>query len=305
MTTGPASGHGISDGPGSGSGSETVAVITIVSGRHRHLRRQLEAFEYSTVRPAVHVIVAMNDAGIDTVVTESAPPGHPMRVVHIGDEPGTLPLAHARNTGARTAIEAGATLLVFLDVDCIPGPVMIERYLRSCAATPELRLLYCGPVTYLPHDQPTFDPRELHRFLDPHPARPAPGPCQTQLSSAMTLFWSLSFAVHVSDWLEIGGFHTGYRGYGGEDTDFSMCAARNGFRIAWVGAADAYHQYHPVSNPPVEHLEDILRNARTFHRRWGSWPMEGWLDGFAQMGLIRYDDTADDWHRTAAEALPG
>ncbi|WP_244971697.1 glycosyltransferase family 2 protein [Gordonia rubripertincta] len=301
MTTGPTYRHGISDG----SGSETVAVITIVSGRHRHLRRQLEAFEYSTVRPALHIVVAMNDLDIEAVVTAAAPTGHPARVIHISDEPGTLPLAEARNTGARTAIEAGATLLVFLDVDCIPGPDMIERYLRSSAATPELRLLYCGPVTYLQHDQPTFDPRELRRFLDPHPARPAPGPCQTQLSSAMTLFWSLSFAIRSGDWLDVGGFHTGYRGYGGEDTDFAMCAARNGFRIAWVGGADAYHQHHPVSSPPVEHLEDIIRNARTFYRRWGSWPMEGWLTAFAQMGLIRYDAAAEDWRRATTEALPG
>ncbi|MHC3004642.1 glycosyltransferase family 2 protein [Gordonia metallireducens] len=301
MTSMPAADHGSSEG----AGAETVAVITIVSGRHQHLRRQLEAFEYSTVHPAVHVVVAMDDPDIDAVVSDSAPTGHPMRVVHISGEPGTLPLAEARNTGARTAIEAGATLLVFLDVDCIPGPDMIARYLRSCAATPGLRLLYCGPVTYLRRDQPTYDPRELHRFLDPHPARPAPGPCQTQLSSEMVLFWSLSFAIRSGDWREIGGFHTDYHGYGGEDTDFAMCAARNGFRIAWVGGADAYHQFHPVSSPPVEHLDDILRNARTFHRRWNSWPMEGWLNAFAQMGLIDYDEAAGDWRRTAADVLPG
>ncbi|TYQ09182.1 UNVERIFIED_ORG: GT2 family glycosyltransferase [Gordonia westfalica J30] len=300
MTSIPASDHGSSDR----AGAETVAVITIVSGRHRHLRRQLEAFEHSTVHPAVHVVVAMNDPDIDAVVNDSAPTGHPMRVVHISGEPGTLPLAEARNIGARTAIEAGATLLVFLDVDCIPGPDMIDRYLRSCAATADLCLLYCGPVTYLRPDQPTYDPRELYRFLDPHPARPAPGPCQTQLSSEMTLFWSLSFAIRSNDWRKTGGFHTGYRGYGGEDTDFAMCAARNGFRIAWVGGADAYHQYHPVSKPPVEHLDDILRNARLFHRRWKSWPMEDWLNAFAQMGLIDYDEAAGDWHRTATELLP-
>ena len=33
-----------------------------------------------------------------------------------------LPLAHARNAGARHALRDGAELLVFLDVDCIPGP---------------------------------------------------------------------------------------------------------------------------------------------------------------------------------------
>ncbi|OLT51328.1 glycosyl transferase [Gordonia sp. CNJ-863] len=297
MTTGPAYAGGAP--AASGAESEIVAVVTIASGRHLHLLRQLEAFAHSTVRPDLHVVVAMCDPDIDAVVADSAPTGHLVRVVHLdAAESGTLPLADARNLGARTAIEAGATLLVFLDVDCIPGPDMIRRYLRSCAATPDLHLLYCGPVTYLPPDQKVFESGELYRFTDPHPARPVPGPCQTQLSSDMMLFWSLSFGIRCTDWLEIGGFHTGYRGYGGEDTDFAMCAAVNGFRIAWVGGAHAYHQHHPVSDPPVEHLEDILRNARVFHQRWDRWPMEGWLDAFARRGLVYHDEAADDWRLT-------
>ncbi|MBN0972406.1 MULTISPECIES: galactosyltransferase-related protein [unclassified Gordonia (in: high G+C Gram-positive bacteria)] len=274
---------------------EVVAVITIVSGRHRHLRRQLEAFAHSTRRPDLHFVVAMDDPGI-TSVTD----GHPVEVIRFAsDDPDTLQLADARNAGATAAMTAGASLLVFLDVDCIPGPDMLERYLRSCTATPDLKVLYCGPVTYLPCDQPTFDARELARFTDPHPARPSPGTGQTQLSSELMLFWSLSFAVRATDWLALGGFHPGYRGYGGEDTDFAMSARDNGFRIAWVGGAHAYHQHHPVSNPPVEHLADILRNARVFHRRWGTWPMEGWLRAFADRGLVAYDTAGDEWLRVS------
>ncbi|MET4165926.1 MULTISPECIES: glycosyltransferase family 2 protein [Gordonia] len=270
---------------------EVVAVITIVAGRHLHLRRQLEAFAHSSSRPDVHIIVAMDDPDVTTVVE-----GHPVHVIHVDvDEPGTLQLADARNAGAAAAIAAGASILAFLDVDCIPGPDMLGRYLQAGAATPDRRLLYCGPVTYLPADQPTFEARELPRFTDPHPARPAPAGGQTQLSSELMLFWSLSFAVRTSDWLTLGGFHPGYRGYGGEDTDFAMCARENGFRIAWVGGAHAYHQHHPVSNPPVEHLDDILRNARVFHGRWGTWPMAGWLNAFADLGLCAYDSAADDW----------
>lgn len=274
---------------------EVVAVITIVSGRHRHLRRQLEAFAHSTRRRDLHFVVAMDDPDI-TSVTD----GHPVEVIRFAnDDPDTLQLADARNAGATAAMTAGASLLVFLDVDCIPGPDMLERYLRSCTATPDLKVLYCGPVTYLPCDQPTFDARELARFTDPHPARPSPGTGQTQLSSELMLFWSLSFAVRTTDWLALGGFHPGYRGYGGEDTDFAMSARDNGFRIAWVGGAHAYHQHHPVSNPPVEHLADILRNARVFHRRWGTWPMEGWLRAFADRGLVSYDTAGDEWLRVS------
>ena len=76
------------------------------------------------------------------------------------------------------------------------------------------------------------------------------------------------------------------RGYGAEDTDFGRKAEMLGIDLAWVGGARAYHQHHPVSDPPVEHLEDILRNGALYARRWGTWPMGGWLNAFEQRGLI-------------------
>ena len=66
----------------------------------------------------------------------------------------------------------------------------------------------------------------------------------------------------------------------------------------WVGGADALHQYHPTTLLPVQHVDDILRNATIFHGQWGFWPMLGWLEGFANMGLARFDAVADRWIRT-------
>ncbi len=58
-----------------------------------------------------------------------------------------------------------------------------------------------------------------------------------------------------------------YIGYGAEDTDFGQVAASRGIALTWVGGAWAYHQYHPGSDPPVQHLTDIVRNAAIFHRQ--------------------------------------
>ena len=80
-----------------------------------------------------------------------------------------------------------------------------------------------------------------------------------------------------------------------------MLAADRGFAIAWVGGADAYHQHHPVSDPPVEHVDDILRNGEMFRRRWGHWPMGGWLRDFEAAGLIVHDEQRDLWRRTVIE----
>ena len=101
------------------------------------------------------------------------------------------------------------------------------------------------------------------------------------------LFWSLSFAVDPATWGRLGGFCEAYVGYGGEDTDLGRTAIARGTGLGWVGGARAYHQHHPVSSPPVEHLDDILRNGRLFHERWGEWPMTGWLEEFERRGLVR------------------
>jgi GT2 family glycosyltransferase len=114
-----------------------------------------------------------------------------------------------------------------------------------------------------------------------------------------TLFWSLSFAVTATTWERIGGFCEDYEGYGAEDTDFGLTAARRRVDLRWLGGAPVYHQYHPVSRPPVGHLDDILRNGRIFQERWGFWPMEGWLRKFAAMGLIAYNTDTGAWERRA------
>jgi GT2 family glycosyltransferase len=257
-------------------------VITTVHRRHHHLRRQLDGLAIGLRRPDLHVVVALADPAVADVVGSAA------RVVTCDGDPAALPLAQARNTGAAAALDGGAQLLVFLDVDCIPGRDLLGRY-ESAAQLPEHHdALLCGPVTYLPPAGPDgYDLATL--AVNPHRARPAPPDGDVVVSDEYQLFWSLSFAVTAATWRRVGGFCPQYRGYGGEDTDFAQCAAAAGVGLRWVGGAHAFHQHHPVSNPPVQHLEDIVRNAQVFHRRWGWWPMTGWLDAFEARGLIRRD----------------
>jgi N-acetylglucosaminyl-diphospho-decaprenol L-rhamnosyltransferase len=129
----------------------------------------------------------------------------------------------------------------------------------------------------------------------PHPARPAPAPGDLLRADDLRLFWSLSFATDAATWSRIGGFDEAYDGYGGEDTDLGQRAAAAGAVMWWVGGARAYHQWHPVSDPPVEHLEDVVRNANLFHARWGWFPMHGWLTAFAERGLAVLDEDGPAW----------
>ena len=210
-------------------------------------------------------------------------------VLPSGPDHGGLPLAAARNAGAAVT---SADLLVFLDVDCIPCPELIERY-RWVAQ--QSGGLLAGPVGYLPEaaGRPPLSADELRRLAVPHPARPVPEYGVLVPESRYELFWSLSFAISRADYTALGGFCEDYVGYGGEDTDLAFTARRQGLPFSWVGGAWAWHQYHPVEDPPYGHLIDIVRNARVFQRRWGTWPMEGWLGAFAAGGLIDWDADGD------------
>lgn len=264
-----------------------TVVITTVHARGVHLRRQRRGLAGGAVRPDRHVIVAMDDPDVEAQLDDDVVP---TTVVQCESDDGRLPLARARNIGAATGLADGAQLLIFLDVDCSPGESLVQRYREVAGQPAHAGALLCGPVAYLPPTGPEGYPDSgLGTLAAPHAARPAPAPGEVLVGTDYALFWSLSFAVTARTWCDIGGFCEKYTGYGGEDTDFAQTAATRDVPMRWVGGAEAYHQYHPVSDPPVEHLADIVRNARRFHRRWGWLPMGGWLRQFEAMGLISPD----------------
>jgi N-acetylglucosaminyl-diphospho-decaprenol L-rhamnosyltransferase len=265
-----------------------TAVITIVAGRRSHLIRQHRGLSLSSREPDAYIVVAM-DASTAEWTTEAAP--HPV-VVELPQRSSRLPLAAARNLGARRATEAGAELLVFLDVDCIPSPAMLEYYSAAAASAPDA--LLSGAVGYLPEGSTDVGTARFHSF------RPRL-PTGVIAAADPKLFWSLSFACTPAVWTRIGGFDETYNGYGGEDTDFAMRAERAGVAQLWVGGAEAFHQFHPTNDPPTQHLDDILRNGRLFAARWGFWPMEGWLHKFEGLGLVSRNPVTGDWGRAGME----
>ena len=177
-------------------------------------------------------------------------------------------------------------MLVGLDVDCLVGSATVGAYQAVVRERPDV--LWSGPTTYLPATARDCDPTDLDALDDPHPARPSPARGTHWVGESPDHFWSLSFAVHATAWTTVGGFCERYAGYGAEDTDLAHTWQHSGRPLGWVGDARTYHQHHPTQEPPVQHLDDILRNGAIFAERWGRWPMGGWL--------VRVRDT---WARRA------
>ncbi|UXX91408.1 galactosyltransferase-related protein [Streptomyces sp. AD2-2] len=180
-------------------------------------------------------------------------------------------------------------------MDCVPGPTLLEGYARVA----QDGMLLCGTVAYLPPPPPDgYRLAGLEDLAPPHPGRPAPAEGQLLRGGDPRLFWSLSFALTAHTWNRVGGFCEGYTGYGAEDTDFAATASQRGVDLCWAGGAPAYHQHHPTNDPPVQHLDDILRNGALYKGRWGTWPMTGWLRAFESLGLVVHEPGTDVWRRT-------
>lgn len=257
-----------------------ASVLTLVRGRDGHLRNLMRGLARQTVAPLELVIAWMQPEQAHDLPD----PGCPVRHLHVPGEP--MPLAAARN---RAAEAARGERLIFLDVDCIPGPGLVSAY-----AAADVAGLLLGEVLYLPEAAVGADLSfaTLDRVGRVHPARPPIPETGLRPEPEARELWGLSFALPAAAYRAAGGMDEGYAGYGGEETDLAVRLAASGLPAYWVAGARAYHQHHPVHVPPLPQFEDILRNASRFHARHGSWCMEYWLGQFRDAGLIDWDPEA-------------
>lgn len=258
----------------------TTSVVTLNKGRDAHLARLIEGLARGT---------APGEATTECVVVEMGAAPEPLPETcfplrRIAFPSAGLPLAAARNAGRAAA---SGDILVFLDVDCIPSAGLVPALAAAAAAHDGL---VCGPIRYLPAGavRDRWREADLLQAGILHPARDFPdgGVRETKNPG---LFWSLAFAVRAATYDRLGGFDETFSGYGAEDTDLAFRAERAGVPILFLGGPRAYHQHHPGYDPPLQHFRDIVANAARFRDRHGLWPMDGWLDGFARLGLIAAD----------------
>ena len=265
-----------------GKGS-SVSVCTIVSGREKHLARVLQGLARSTLLPDEVIVVYMGDAP-DTILGNNDLP-FPLRVFTVDLVNGDLPLAAARNCAAK---EARNDFLVYLDVDCIPSVDLIENHRRALGSSDQL---WMGTVRYLQEKIHGAEINDLilYSLSEYNKLQPRLEEGERLPSEDYTLFWSLNFSVTSRTFDKIGGFDEQFIGYGGEDTDFSLAAKEANVKFGHVGAL-AFHQYHYSESPPLSHLKAIVRNSNYYRYKRGVFPMEKWLEAFANLQLIEIRD---------------
>lgn len=269
----------------------SLSVCTLAHGRADHLTNLVHGLNAQTVRPRELVISVMQSERYDLPATE-----FPVRQILLGGD--GIPLAAARNIAARAAV---SDRLAFLDVDCIPDPGLVADYDRLLGMT---NAVLMGEVLYLPKGA-TENGIDFAQFFAAgvkHSDRAGPPDADLGSCTDYRCFWSLNFAMHKTDFLEIGGFDERYVGYGGEDTDFGRMVAAAGGAFNWCRGARAYHQYHPHHMPPVHHIDSVIANAARFRDKWGHFTMEHWLRAFTLMGLIALKDGEHVRQRDVTEA---
>lgn len=261
-----------------------LSLLTLVRNRTVYLHGLLDALVHAPDPPA-EVVVAV--CGGEDPRAGAPPTPFPVRFLDI-ESGERIAYSPARNACARAA---AAEHVLFLDADCVPLPGALAAFDAALAAEDGIAI---GEVLYLPPDV-VLDPSDVvatARAGRPHPARPAPPRTGWERSDRYDLVWGLSIAVRRRTFLDLGGFDEGYGGYAGEDTDFAESARKAGIPLVVVADAAVAHRHHDVFEPPIQQLAATVANAQRFRDKWGWWPMGGWLEGFADLGLIEWSPDA-------------
>jgi GT2 family glycosyltransferase len=257
-----------------------ISLVTIVKNRRAALLNIIIGLECGTQQPAELVIVHMNEEAYQLPACTFPIKQHVVSSVH------HLPLAAARNAAVSFACYDN---VVFLDVDCIPASDFLSVYDKAFANSDAI---ISGRVRYLTAQ--AMEKGDLFKRLKEYSTA---DPVRENVDQyPYELFWSLNFGCNKSVFWQIGGFDESFTGYGAEDTDFAFAAKSKDVAMNTINAM-AFHQYHPSYDPPMNHLVDIVNNANAFRKKWGIWPMEGWLSKFERAGLIKWSEEDIEFKR--------
>lgn len=261
-----------------------LSTLIISHGREQALHRVLAGLAAGSRQPDELILCTIGQA--PAPLPDRTP--FPVRLCRVDGDGRGLPLARARNAAAR---RARGEVLVFLDVDCIPGHNTLLRLSDAAAARPGLVV---ADVRCLPRDAAVddYDDVTLAALGVPHPRRPRLGPAELRLCDDYGLFWSLCFAAGRRTLQTVGGFDERYVGCGYEDTDLAF-RARDNYVPLYLCGAPVYHRRREADRPPPHQFDTLIANAQRFFSYWRVWPMRGRLDALRERGCIDWSPLAE------------
>ena len=265
-----------------------TSVITLARRRPVQLAR-LARFLASQTREPLELVIAVME-GEEPIAD---PGSFPLKTSIV-----TIPGAELQRAAARNiaTLKARGENLLFLDVNCLPAPTLVESYEEALKAEP--RAVFMGEVFYLPELPSSLYPRceaatELHNLaIAQKGTRPFPNEHWEKETDHDELS-GLSFAITKRQFLGLGAFDEGYVGFGAEEKDFARRLEASQVPLFRLANAAAYYQYHEIAARPSLEFGSVIANAQRYFRQWGEWCMDCTLRQFAEHGLISWDEKSD------------
>ena len=227
-----------------------VSIVIPTRNRACSLERTLAALAAQTHPPdRFEVLVAANGCsdGTTALVLSRREPF----AVRLVERPAAS-ISRARNQGASAA---RGRVLVFLDDDVEPVPGFLAGHARAHGSGADL--VAVGPLLVPARHRPRSLLAERLHSLD--------GAFALLLASATSLDWTCMTGGNVSMSRALfeatGGFDPSIRGYGSEDYEFALRAAKAGARFAFLPDAGGYHHRRDDDS-----LAAYLRRGRSMGR---------------------------------------
>lgn len=277
-----------------------TALITTVRRQYDELVDQVSGFSLGAVVPDVHVVVGLADRAVTQGRLPVTSDRWETRLAGLPTVKQELPTGRALELGVETALEAGAELLVLVDVTCIPAPRWLEQvheHLRERPAdgptlwTPVVQQLREAPATG--YEFTRLD--EWVRGAGPSAGAPTPGHPAAPLAPQVRdvpldpdTFSSPVLVITADDLAAVGGLCPEYVGGLGHDSDLAAAVADAGGQVRLVPGATAYRrdlQEHD-GRPDALHVSVATRDAHLYRQRWGRWPGAPWFTDLVAAGRI-------------------
>ncbi|USQ79976.1 hypothetical protein [Ornithinimicrobium faecis] len=282
-----------------------TALITTVRRQHDEVLDQVSGFSLGAEVPEFHVVVALADRTVSQGQLPITSDRWTTLIAGLPTVRQQLPTARGLQLGVERAVEAGAELLVLIDVTCIPGPRFLEQLHDHLATadqegptpsgstpsgpTPAGPTLWAPMVQRLrpapPEGYEFTRLEEWVRAAERHPVLPL----RPELGDAVVdpdQFSSPVLAISTADLESVGGLCPDYVGGLGHDTDLAAAVTDAGGSVRLVPGATAYRQHQDTDEPDEAHLASATTDAQLFRERWGRWPQAPWLTELTEAGLV-------------------